>query len=116
MAADPRGDRQGPGDREDPAADHDRRDGQRAEPRQLPDDVGQLLRDLGDQQGRVHPPIPEAQPAGVVVRRRHRQVPTALRCVMKFCTEVRHVALTPSSVSMICLVNEHSGLPPPNVL
>jgi len=31
-----------------------------------------------------------------------------LRCVVKFCTEVRHVTLT--------LLNEHSGLPAPNVL
>jgi len=65
--ADPRGDRQGPGDREDPAADHDRRGDQRAEFDQLPDDVGQLLRDLGDQQGRVHPPISETQPASLFV-------------------------------------------------
>jgi len=40
LAADPRGDIEGLGDREDPASDHSRRDDQRAEPGQLPDHMG----------------------------------------------------------------------------
>ncbi len=47
---------------------------ERDQPAELPLDLGQLPRDLGDQQGRLHPSLPEAQSAGVLIRRRHRQV------------------------------------------
>jgi len=82
MTADPRGYCERLGDRQDPASDHVGRDGQRTELDQLPDHVGQLLRDLGDQQGRVHPPLSETQPAGLFVRCRHCQVRTRLHSLL----------------------------------
>jgi len=67
VTANLRSDRKRPGNREDPEADHERRGDQRTEPDQLLDHVGQLLRDLGDQQGRVYSSISEAESTGVVV-------------------------------------------------
>lgn len=40
--------------------------------------MGQLPRDLGDQQGHVHQALPEPQPAGRLIRRRHSQVSSLL--------------------------------------
>lgn len=40
--------------------------------------MGQLPRDLGDQQGHVHQALPEPQPTGRLIRRRHSQVSSLL--------------------------------------
>ena len=55
--------RAGWGHQEDPGPDQQRHDQQCKPAAELPQDLGHVPRDLGDQQGLLHPPIPAPQPA-----------------------------------------------------
>ena len=66
--------RAGRGAGEDPGGGGGRHGVQRGPPAGLPENLGQAPRHLGDQQGPLHPALPEAQRTRVHLPRGHRQV------------------------------------------